>query len=104
MTDEQNETALNELIKKVAELQTNIDELKEENQIIRETSRNLYRKYAKQLMNVEEVAAMLRLKPQTIYQKVMRHEIPFYKIKGSKGGTGKNLLFDWFEIIDWLTK
>lgn len=104
MSDEQKETALNELIKKVAELQTNIEELKEENQSIKERMRNLHANYAKRLLNVEEVAEMLRLKPQTIYQKVMRKEIPHYKIKGSKGGSGKNLLFDWYQIIDWLTE
>jgi excisionase family DNA binding protein len=47
-----------------------------------------------QFLNVEEVATMLRLRPQTIYNMVHQCRIPFRK-------AGHHLLFDQKEIEAW---
>lgn len=50
---------------------------------------------APQLLTVAEVAALLRLKPQTIYNMVSQKRIPFRK-------AGTHLLFDLAEIDTWI--
>ena len=48
------------------------------------------------LLKVPEVAAMLGVKPRTIYEMVAQHRIPYRKPPGS------NILrFDLAEIIAW---
>lgn len=47
-----------------------------------------------QLLTVDEVAAMLRLRPKTIYNMVSQGRIPFRK-------AGHQLLFDQKEIEAW---
>jgi excisionase family DNA binding protein len=48
-----------------------------------------------ELLDVREIAEMLRLKPRTIYEMVGRKRIPFYKPAGT-------LLFDLEEILHWM--
>ena len=49
-----------------------------------------------QFLRVSEVAAMLKLKPKTIYEMVAKNRIPYRKPPGS------NILrFDLDEIIAW---
>ena len=49
-----------------------------------------------QLLNVTEVATMLKVKPRTIYEMVAQNRIPYRKPPGS------NILrFDLDEIIAW---
>ena len=48
-----------------------------------------------ELLDVREIAEMLRLKPRTLYEMVGRKSIPFYKPAGT-------LLFDLEEILDWM--
>jgi excisionase family DNA binding protein len=50
-----------------------------------------------QFLTVGEVAAMLRLRPQTIYNMVSQKRIPFRK-------AGHQLLFDSKEIEAWTKK
>ena len=50
-----------------------------------------------ELLDVKEIAEMLRLKPRTIYEMVGRRSIPFYKPAGT-------LLFDLEEILEWMKK
>ena len=47
-----------------------------------------------QYLTIEEVAALLRCQPSTIYQYVHRKKIPFRK-------RGRKLLFDREEIDQW---
>lgn len=49
---------------------------------------------APQFLTVDEVAAMLRCKPRTIYQMVSQRRIPFRK-------AGRLLLFETGEIDRW---
>jgi excisionase family DNA binding protein len=49
-----------------------------------------------QLLNVPEIAALLKVKPRTIYEMVAQNRIPYRKPPGS------NILrFDLDEIIAW---
>ena len=49
-----------------------------------------------QFLKVAELAAMLKLKPRTIYEMVAQRRIPYRKLPGS------NILrFDLDEIIAW---
>lgn len=49
-----------------------------------------------QFLKVQELAAMLKLKPRTIYEMVAQRRIPYRKLPGS------NILrFDLDEIIAW---
>ena len=49
-----------------------------------------------QFLKVSELAAMLKVKPRTIYEMVAQRRIPYRKLPGS------NLLrFDLDEIIAW---
>lgn len=52
---------------------------------------------APRYLTVEEVAAMLRCKPRTIYNMVSQRRIPFRK-------AGRHLLFDPQEIDAWTRK
>jgi excisionase family DNA binding protein len=47
-----------------------------------------------QYLTIEEVAAMLRCRPSTIYQLVHKKRIPFRK-------RGRQLLFEAREIDEW---
>lgn len=47
-----------------------------------------------QFLTVEEVAALLRLRPRTIYEMVSQRRIPFRK-------AGRQLLFEVGEIEGW---
>ena len=48
------------------------------------------------LLNVAEVAAVLKVKPRTIYEMVAQKRIPYRKLPGS------NILrFDLDEIVAW---
>jgi excisionase family DNA binding protein len=49
-----------------------------------------------QLLKVEEVAKLLRVRPKTIYDMVAEDRIPFRKPAGSK-----ILRFDLDEIVEW---
>ena len=49
----------------------------------------------KELLNVSEVAKVLGIKPQTVYQYVSRGIIPFVKI-------GSRVRFDEQAIIEWI--
>ena len=49
---------------------------------------------APQYLTIDEVAAMLRCRPSTIYQYVHKKKIPFRK-------RGRQLLFDREEIDQW---
>jgi excisionase family DNA binding protein len=47
-----------------------------------------------QYLNLKEVAALLRIRPSTVYQMVHKRRIPFRK-------AGRQLLFDLQEIDTW---
>lgn len=51
-----------------------------------------------QLLNPSEASALTKRTVSTLYQKVHRKEIPFYKAEG-----GGKLLFSRVELLQWLT-
>ena len=57
---------------------------------------NLQMPIPKQFLTVAEVAALLKIKPRTIYEMVAQNRIPYRKPPGS------NILrFDFEEILEW---
>ena len=48
------------------------------------------------LLNFEQVAQILGVKPRTVYDYVARYEIPFLRV-------GRLLRFDRQVILDWVT-
>ena len=57
---------------------------------------NLEMPIPKQFLKVAEVAALLKVKPRTIYEMVAQNRIPYRKPPGS------NILrFDLEEILEW---
>ena len=57
---------------------------------------NLQMPIPKQFLTVAEVAALLKVKPRTIYEMVAQNRIPYRKPPGS------NILrFDLDEILEW---
>nr|DAZ61636.1 MAG TPA: helix-turn-helix domain protein [Caudoviricetes sp.] len=57
----------------------------------------LVRVGAKEVLNVEEAALMLRVSKSRVYHLVSSREIPHYK-------NGKNVLFKKSEIEEWLLR
>ena len=57
----------------------------------------LLRVGAKEVLNVEEAALMLRVSKSRVYHLVSSREIPHYK-------NGKNVLFKKSEIEEWLLR
>ncbi len=55
----------------------------------------ILRREIMKLLNVEEVADLLRLKPSTIYKYTSGRKIPFIK-------RGKSIFFDEDDLKDWL--
>lgn len=49
-----------------------------------------------EFITVKEVAKIIRLKPDTIYKKVGKNQMPFHKV-GGKILFEKNELFEWIE-------
>ena len=50
-----------------------------------------------EFITVKEVAKIIRLKPDTIYKKVGKNQMPFHKV-GGKVLFEKNELFNWVRL------
>ncbi len=50
-----------------------------------------------EFITVKEVAKIIRLKPDTIYKKVGKNQMPFHKV-GGKVLFEKNELFNWLRL------
>ncbi len=51
------------------------------------------------ILTLEEAARMLRCTPQTLYAKVSKKEIPFFRL-----GKGGHIRFEQNSLMDWMKK